>query len=235
MGPAGGCAQPDPDPATTDGAAPATSSRAAASRRIRRCPASASWPASSASIRIQSRAVIEDLKRSGYVEARGEGMFVAPAPPARPSPHLREGFLQDTVIRAAALGMTADDLSWRAELGRDPARRRPGAPLKSSLVECSRRSSDFFARQLEAHSRSASTRYSWASWRRSRGAGSKAGRCGRRSRASAISRRWSSFSGARGSGDRAARRGASRDLHRLAAPSGRGWAWPPPPSRRLTT
>src|SRR3989440_8778441 len=54
--------------------------------------------------------VIDDLKRSGYVEARrGKGVFVAPAPPARPAPHLRETFLQDTVIRAAALGMTADD------------------------------------------------------------------------------------------------------------------------------
>jgi len=56
--------------------------------------------------------VIDDLKRRGYVEARrGKGVFVAPAPPARPSPHLREAFLQETVIRAAALGMTADDLS----------------------------------------------------------------------------------------------------------------------------
>src|SRR5437762_13516126 len=56
--------------------------------------------------------VIEDLKRSGYVEARrGKGMSVALAPPARPSPHLREAFFQDTLIRAAALGMTADDLS----------------------------------------------------------------------------------------------------------------------------
>src|SRR5438876_7226062 len=45
--------------------------------------------------------VIDDLKRSGYVEARrGKGVFVAPAPPARPSPHLREGFLQDMVIPA---------------------------------------------------------------------------------------------------------------------------------------
>ncbi len=56
--------------------------------------------------------VVEDLKRSGYVEARrGKGVFVAPAPPARPSPHLREAFLQDTVMRAAALGMTADDVA----------------------------------------------------------------------------------------------------------------------------
>src|SRR6266849_7779638 len=39
---------------------------------------------------------IEDLKRSGYVEARrGTGVFVARALPARPSPTLREGFLQD--------------------------------------------------------------------------------------------------------------------------------------------
>src|SRR5436853_6425807 len=56
--------------------------------------------------------VVEDLKQSGYVEARrGKGMFVTPTPPARPSPHLRETFLQDTVIHAAALGMTADDLA----------------------------------------------------------------------------------------------------------------------------
>src|SRR2546425_5907243 len=56
--------------------------------------------------------VIDDLKRSGYVEARrGKGVVVAPAPPPRPAPHLRETFLQDTGIRAAALGMTAEDLS----------------------------------------------------------------------------------------------------------------------------
>src|SRR5512145_223058 len=55
--------------------------------------------------------VVEDLKRSGYVEARrGKGIFVAPAPPVHPSPHLRERLLQDVVIRAAALGMTADDV-----------------------------------------------------------------------------------------------------------------------------
>ena len=56
--------------------------------------------------------VIEDLKRSGYVVARrGKGVFVAPAPPGRPSPTRRQRFLQDVVIRAAALGMTADDLA----------------------------------------------------------------------------------------------------------------------------
>src|SRR2546427_6671465 len=47
---------------------------------------------------------IEDLKRSGYVEARrGKGVFVAPT--------LRGAFLKDAVIRAAALGMTPDDVA----------------------------------------------------------------------------------------------------------------------------
>src|SRR5437660_5390885 len=48
--------------------------------------------------------VIEDLKQSGYVEARRvRGGFVAPAVRARPSPRLREAFLQDTVLQATAL------------------------------------------------------------------------------------------------------------------------------------
>src|SRR5213593_2218399 len=48
---------------------------------------------------------IEDLKRSGYVEARrGKGVFVASPPPRRQSSTLREDFLKDTVVRAAALG-----------------------------------------------------------------------------------------------------------------------------------
>src|SRR5437899_6568204 len=96
--------------------------------------------------------VIDDLKRLGYVEARrGRGVFVAPAPPARPSPHLREAFLQDTVIRAAALGMTADDLSVGvlSLAGVRPAAIR-GA-VEVLLVECSPPELDFFARQLEAH------------------------------------------------------------------------------------
>src|SRR3989442_8217907 len=96
--------------------------------------------------------VIDDLKQSGYVEAGGgKGVFVAQAPPARPSPHLREGFLQDTVIRAAALGMTADDLSVGVL---SLAGVRP-APVRGAvevlLVECSPPELDFFARQLEAH------------------------------------------------------------------------------------
>ena len=96
--------------------------------------------------------VIEDLKQSGYVEARrGKGVFVAPAPPARPSPHLREGFLQETVIRAAALGMTADDLAVSVL---SVAGVRPAAiqgTVEVLLVECSQPELDFFARQLEAH------------------------------------------------------------------------------------
>ena len=96
--------------------------------------------------------VIEDLKQSGYVEARrGRGVFVASAPPVRPSPRLREGFLQHTVIRAAALGMTADDLAVGVL---SVAGVRPAAvqgDLEVLLVECSSQELDFFAGQLEAH------------------------------------------------------------------------------------
>ena len=54
---------------------------------------------------------IEDLKRRGHVEARrGKGVFVAAASPMRPLTH-REGFLRDTVIRAAALGMTPNHVA----------------------------------------------------------------------------------------------------------------------------
>ncbi|MBI2469060.1 MAG: GntR family transcriptional regulator [Candidatus Rokubacteria bacterium] len=95
--------------------------------------------------------VIEDLKRGGYVEPRrGKGVFVAPAPPARPSPTLREGFLQDTVIRAAVLGMTADDLAVGVL---SLAGVRPAAvqgAVEILLVECSPPELDFFARELEA-------------------------------------------------------------------------------------
>ena len=96
--------------------------------------------------------VIDDLKRDGFVEARrGKGVFVVPSPPAHPSPRLREGFLRDTVIQAAALGMTADELAVgvlslagiRPEAVRDTA--------EIVLVECSQPELDFFARQLEAH------------------------------------------------------------------------------------
>jgi GntR family transcriptional regulator len=96
--------------------------------------------------------VIEDLKRSGYVEARrGKGVFVAPAPPVRPSAILRERFLQNAVIRAAALGMTVDDLAVGAL---SLAGVRPAAvqgAIEILLVECTPPELDFFARELEAH------------------------------------------------------------------------------------
>jgi GntR family transcriptional regulator len=96
--------------------------------------------------------VIDDLKQSGYVEARrGKGVFVASTPPVRPSPHLREGFLRETVIRAAALGMTPDDLAVGVL---SVAGIRPAAvqgTVEVLLVECSQPELDFFARQLEAH------------------------------------------------------------------------------------
>ena len=96
--------------------------------------------------------VIEDLKRDGYVQARrGKGVFVASNAPARPSPTLREGFLKEVVIRAAALGMTADDLAVGV-LSLTSAR---PAPLRQTvqvlLVEGSSEALDFFANQLEAH------------------------------------------------------------------------------------
>jgi GntR family transcriptional regulator len=95
--------------------------------------------------------VIEDLKRSGYVEARrGRGVFVASQPPARPASRLRETFLRETVIRAAALGMTADDLAIGVS---SLAGARPAAvqgAIEVLLVECSPPELDFFAGQLEA-------------------------------------------------------------------------------------
>ena len=95
--------------------------------------------------------VIEDLKRDGYVQVRrGKGVFVAPDPPARPSPALREAFLKEVVIRAAALGMTADDLA----VGVLSLTRVRPAPLRQTpkvlLVECSSEALNFFANQLEA-------------------------------------------------------------------------------------
>ena len=95
--------------------------------------------------------VIEDLKRSGYVEARrGKGVFVATAPPAHPFPKRRPGFLQDVVLRAAALGMTANDVAVGVL---SLAGVRPAAvqgTMAILLVECSPPELDFFARALEA-------------------------------------------------------------------------------------
>jgi DNA-binding transcriptional regulator YhcF (GntR family) len=96
--------------------------------------------------------VIEDLEESGYVEARrGSGVFVASAPPVRPSPRLRDRFLRDAVIRAAALGMSADDLAVGVVslAGARPA--ALDAAVEVLLVECSPAELDFFALQLEAH------------------------------------------------------------------------------------
>src|SRR2546427_831793 len=73
--------------------------------------------------------VVEDLKQSGYVEARrGESVVVAPAPPRRPPlpppPRPRGGFLQGTVTGGAGRGRAADD--WRVGV-RAPAGTRPAA------------------------------------------------------------------------------------------------------------
>ena len=95
---------------------------------------------------------IEDLKRSGHVEARrGKGVFVAAASPPRPSLTRREGFLKDTVIRAAALGLTPDDVAVGvlSVAGVGLAALRAAAEVL--LVECSAPELDFFGRELQAH------------------------------------------------------------------------------------
>ncbi len=96
--------------------------------------------------------VLEDLKRDGYVYARrGKGVFVAPHPPARPAPSLRDAFLKDVVIRGAALGMSADEVAVGVL---SLARVRP-APLRQPasvlLVECSSEVLEFFANEIESH------------------------------------------------------------------------------------
>ena len=96
--------------------------------------------------------VIEDLQRSGYVETRrGKGVFVAPAPPARPSPTLRQKFLQETVIQAAARGMTADDVAVGVLTltGIRPVAVQEAVEVL--VVECTRPELEFFARELAAH------------------------------------------------------------------------------------
>jgi len=95
---------------------------------------------------------IEDLKQSGYVEARrGSGVFVAADLPPRPAPHLRAVFLKDVVIRAAALGMTADDVAVGVSslVGVRPSALQGAVEIL--LVECSPPELEFFARELEAH------------------------------------------------------------------------------------
>lgn len=95
--------------------------------------------------------VVEDMKRDAYVEVRrGKGVFVAVSPPARPSPERRRHFLQDVVMRAAALGMTVDDVSVGvlSLTGRRPVAVQ--GTVGVLLVECSPSELDFFARALEA-------------------------------------------------------------------------------------
>ena len=95
---------------------------------------------------------IEDLKRSGHVEARrGKGVFVAAARRARPFPTRREAFLKDAVIRAAALEMTPDEVAVGvlSVAGVGLAALRGAAAVL--LVECSPPELDFFGRELEAH------------------------------------------------------------------------------------
>jgi GntR family transcriptional regulator len=96
--------------------------------------------------------VIDDLKRIGYLETRrGKGMFVAPLPPARPAPHLRERFLRETVVQAAARGMTADELAVGVL---SVAGIRPTAVTRTVdvlLVECSVPELEFFAREIATH------------------------------------------------------------------------------------
>jgi DNA-binding transcriptional regulator YhcF (GntR family) len=96
--------------------------------------------------------VIEDLKRSGYVEARrGSGVFVTSAPPVRSSPRLRQGFLHDVVMWAAALGMTADDVAVGVLSLGGVAPAAMATAVEVLLVECNPAELDFFAGQLEAH------------------------------------------------------------------------------------
>ena len=96
--------------------------------------------------------VIEDLKRSGYVEARrGKGIFVTATPPARLTASLRDRLLRDVVIRAAAVGMTAEDVAVGVL---SLAEARPDAvqeAVEILLVECSPSELDFFAREIEGH------------------------------------------------------------------------------------
>jgi GntR family transcriptional regulator len=95
---------------------------------------------------------IDDLKHNGYVEARrGKGVFVTSASPPRPPLTHREGFLTDTVIRAAALGMTPDDVAVGvlSLAGVGVAALRGAAEVL--LVECSAPELDFFGRELQAH------------------------------------------------------------------------------------
>jgi GntR family transcriptional regulator len=95
---------------------------------------------------------IEDLKRSGHVEARrGKGVFVAPALPARLFPPGREDFLKDAVIRAAVLRMTPNDVAVGVLSVAGVGLAALQGAVAVLLVECSPPELDFFGRELEAH------------------------------------------------------------------------------------
>ena len=110
------------------------SSRPAASRGTRRCRASGSWPASSASIRTPWRARSRISSGAGtWRRAAARACSWPRRSSPRPSLTHREDFLKDTVIRAAALGMTPDDVAAGvlsvAGLGvAAPSRDRRGPP-----------------------------------------------------------------------------------------------------------
>jgi DNA-binding transcriptional regulator YhcF (GntR family) len=93
---------------------------------------------------------IDDLKQSGHVEVRrGKGVFAASAPPARRAALLCEAFLKDTAIRAAALGMTPDDVAVGILSVAPVGLAAVGKVIEVLLVECSPPELDFFARELE--------------------------------------------------------------------------------------
>jgi GntR family transcriptional regulator len=79
---------------------------------------------------------------------RGRGVFVTSALPTRGSPRLREEFLKDTMIRAAALGMTPDDVAVGALSGTSAGLAPPRGVAEILLIECSPAELDFFAREL---------------------------------------------------------------------------------------
>src|SRR5207247_1040951 len=110
--------------------------------------------------------VIEDLKRSGHVEARrGKGVFVSAKPPVRSTESLRDRLLRDVVIRAAAIGMTADDVAVGVLSLTEV---RPDAVTEAVevlLVECSPAELEFFARRSRRISPSGSTRCFTKTWR----------------------------------------------------------------------
>jgi GntR family transcriptional regulator len=93
---------------------------------------------------------MEELKRGGYVEARrGKGVFVARSAPRSSSAALREAFLKEVVIRAAVLGMTADELAVGLLSLSEVRPAAVRAPIEVLLVEDSPAALDFYATELE--------------------------------------------------------------------------------------